>query len=64
MVPIKSTTTKRGERGGGSPKESSEQVKTHLYSINVSLESLLSESFLSLGVTVHFTSLGCPSTLC
>jgi len=28
--------------------------------INVFLESLLSESFPSLGVTVHFTSLGCP----
>ena len=28
--------------------------------INVFLESLLSESFPLLGVTVHFTSLGCP----
>ena len=27
------------------------------------LESLLSESFPSLGVTVHLTSLGCPQTL-
>ena len=32
--------------------------------INVFLELLLSESFSSLGVTVHLTSLGCPSTLC
>ena len=32
--------------------------------INVFLESLLSESFPSLGVTVHLTSLGCPPTLC
>ena len=32
--------------------------------INVSLESLLSELFPSLGVTVHLTSLGCPHTLC
>ena len=32
--------------------------------INVFLESLLSESFPSLGVTVHFSSLGCPPTLC
>ena len=32
--------------------------------INVFLESLLSEFFPSLGVTVHFTSLGCPLTLC
>ena len=31
--------------------------------INVFLESLLSESFPSLGVTVHLTSLGCPPTL-
>ena len=32
--------------------------------IDVFLESLLSESFPSLGVTVHLTSLGCPPTLC
>ena len=32
--------------------------------INVFLESLLSASFPSLGVTVHLTSLGCPPTLC
>ena len=32
--------------------------------INVFLESLLSESFPSLGVTVHLTSLGCSPTLC
>ena len=32
--------------------------------INVFLESLLPESFPSLGVTVHLTSLGCPPTLC
>ena len=31
--------------------------------INVFLESLLSESFPWLGVTVHLTSLGCPPTL-
>ena len=31
--------------------------------INVFLESLPSESFPSLGVTVHLTSLGCPLTL-
>ena len=30
---------------------------------NVFLESLLSESFPVLGVTVHLTSLGCPPTL-
>ena len=32
--------------------------------INVFIESLLSESFPLLGVTVHLTSLGCPPTLC
>jgi len=32
--------------------------------INAFLESLLSEYFPSLGVTVHLTSLGCPPTLC
>ena len=32
--------------------------------INVFLESLLSASFPSLGVTVCLTSLGCPPTLC
>ena len=31
--------------------------------INIFHESLLSGSFLSLGVTVHFPSLGCPPTL-
>ena len=32
--------------------------------ISIFIESLLSESFPSLGVTVHLTSLGCPPTLC
>ena len=32
--------------------------------INVFLESLVSESFPPLGVTVRLTSLGCPPTLC
>ena len=31
--------------------------------INVFLESLLSGSFPSLGVTIHLTPLGCPPTL-
>ena len=35
----------------------------HIRIINVFLESLLSVSFPSLGVTVHFASLGCPATL-
>jgi len=32
--------------------------------INVFLESLVSEFFPALGVTVHLTFLGCPPTLC
>ena len=32
--------------------------------INVFFESLLSESFPVLGITVHLISLGCPLTLC
>ena len=46
--------------------ESKEELKS-LYKkiriINIFLESLLSESFPTLGVTVHLTSLGCPPTL-
>ena len=50
-----------GQEGGKkNPKESTEQVKKI---VNVFLESLLSESFPMLGITVHLTSLGCPPTL-
>ena len=61
------------------PKEYTEQIKTRIinvflfmsnffflkksFLINVFLESLLSESFPSLGVIVHFTSIECPLTL-
>ena len=66
LAPIQLTTTT--ERGGGgegknNPKESIEQVKK-VRIVNVFLESLLSESFLLLGVTAHLASLGCPPTLC
>ena len=40
------------------------QSSQNIRIISVFLESLLSESFPSLGVTVHLTSLGCPPTLC
>ena len=40
------------------------RTSQNLRIINVFLESLLSESFPSLGVTVHLTSLGCPPILC
>ena len=43
------------------PEESTEQIKK-IRIINV--ESLLSESFPVLGITVHLISLGCPPTLC
>ena len=47
--------------------ESKEELKS-LYKkiriINIFLESLLSEFFPFLGVTVHLTSLACPPTLC
>ena len=67
-MPIKSiTTTGRREDGKGGKKKKIQKNlknKSNIRIINVFLESLLSESFPSLGVTVHLTSLGCPSTLC
>ena len=65
IVPIRSTT----ERGGERVKKKKNPKRIYRTSQNtrttdVFLESLLSESFPSLGVTVHFTSLGCPPTLC
>ena len=57
--------------GVGTQKEKKRKKYKRIYrtnkkirTINVFLESLLSESFPSLGVTVHLTSLGCPPTLC
>ena len=55
-------------RGGemGKKKKAKRIYRTpqNIRIINVFLESLLSESFPSLEVTVHFTSLRCPLTLC
>ena len=61
-MPIKLTAT---TNGGGEEKISKKFYITsqNIRIVNVLLESLLSESFLSLGVTVHLTSLGCPPTL-
>ena len=55
-----------GEKGGRGEKKSKRIYRAgqNIRIINVSLESLLSESFPSLGDTVHLTSLGCPPTLC
>ena len=68
-VPIKLTTTT--EWGGGQKGEKKRKKPRRIYRtgqnvgiINVFLESLLSESFPSLGVTVHLTFLGCHPTLC
>ena len=61
-MPIKLTTTTDSYKGGGKSKRIHRANQEII--INVFLESLLSESFPSLGVTVHLTSLGCPPTLC
>ena len=57
----------RGEgEGRGKKKKKSNRIyrtSQDISIIDVFLESLLSESFPSLGVTVHI-SLGCPPTLC
>ena len=65
-MPIKLTTTMgRGGRGGEGKekKKKNLQDKSKIRIIDAFLESLLSESFPSLGVTVHLTSLGCPPAL-
>ena len=52
--------------GGGRKKKSKSSYRTSqkIRIINVFLESLLSEPFPSLGITVHLASLGCPPALC
>ena len=52
-------------RGGGRKRKRKKSKRIYRTSQNIRiikifLESLLSESFPSLGVTVHLTSLGCP----
>ena len=65
-MPIKSTTTTEGARKGKKKKKSKRIYETsqNIRIMNVFVESLLSETFPLLGVTVHFTSLGCSLTLC
>jgi len=56
-----------GERGGEKKEKKSKRIYRTSQNIRITnafLESLLSEPFPLLGVTVHFTSLGCPLTLC
>ena len=66
LVPMKSTTiTGAGERE--KKKRTSKRIYRTSQKISIRrvfLESLLSGSFPSLGVTVHLTFLGCPPTLC
>ena len=62
---MKATTTTEGGKRGKKRKKSKRiyRASQNIRKINVFLESLLSEFFPSLGVTVHITSLGCPLTL-
>ena len=63
-MPIKLTT--KTEEGIKKKKISKRIYRTsqNIRIITVFLDSLLSESFPSLGVIVHLSSLGCPPTLC
>ena len=67
IVPIISTsTTEWGEKGKKIKKKKIQknlQNKSKYKNDEVFLESLLSESFPTLGIPVHLTSLGCPPTL-
>ena len=65
MVPNKTDNYYReGEKRKKKKSKRILQSSGNIRIISVFLESLLSESFPSLGVTVHLTSLGCPPTLC
>ena len=64
IVPIKSTTTTKRKRKKKKKSKRIYRTSQNIRIINVFLESLLSESFPLLGVTVHLISLECPSTLC
>ena len=64
MVPNKTDNYYReGEKRKKKKSKRILQSSGNIRIISVFLESLLSESFPSLGVTVHLTSLGCPPTL-
>ena len=66
LVPIKSTITiDRGKkRKEKNIKKNLQNNSKNKNSKCVFLDSLLSESFPMLGITVHLTSLGCPPTPC
>ena len=65
-MPIELITKTEGEKRKERKKKSKRIYRTiqKIRIINVPLESLLSESFPELGITVHLSSLGCPPTLC
>ena len=70
IASIKLTTTDQGRGEGGVVEGKKKRKKSkRIYrtsqntKINVFLGLLMSESFPSLGVTVHLTSLGCPPIL-
>ena len=65
-MPIKLTTTTEGGKEDKNKGKKSNRIYSTSQNIQIIafLESLLSVSFPSLGVTVHLTSLGCPPTLC
>ena len=57
----------RGEKKGIKKRKKFKRIyrtSQNIGIVSVFLESLLSESFPSLGVTGHLISLGCPPTLC
>ena len=63
---LKWTATTEGDKKEKKKKKFKRIYRTsqNIRIINVFLESLLSEPFPLLGVTVHLTSLGCPPKLC
>ena len=65
-MPIKSTTTTEGGKKERKRKKSERiyRASQKIRIINVFLESLLSEFFSFLGVTVHLSPLGHPPTMC
>ena len=65
-MPIKLPATTRGQGEENEKKIAKRFFRTSqkIRIIIVFIESLLSPSFPSLGVTAHFASLGCPPTLC
>ena len=64
LVPIKLTPTTRGGKKGLKKSKLIYRTSQKLKIIKVYLESLLSESFPVLRITVHLTCLGCPPALC